>query len=129
MSGEDAIGSFVALHPLFESREAVAQLQRELAEQRAAELGVADRITWLGKVPHDDVGWVMSAGDVFVLPSYFEGLPMSVIEAMLTGLPVIASDIPGPREQVVDGETGLLVPARQADPLGQAMRRLAVSSP
>ncbi len=50
---------------------------------------------------------------------------MSVIEAMLTGLPVVATDIRGPREQVVDGETGLLVPPGQVAPLAAALARLA----
>jgi glycosyltransferase involved in cell wall biosynthesis len=50
---------------------------------------------------------------------------MSVIEAMLTGLPVVATDINGPREQVEPGVTGLLVPARQAAPLAAALARLA----
>lgn len=85
--------------------------------------GLGARLKRLGY--RDDVHAVLAASDIFVLPSYFEGLPMSVIEAMLTGLPVVASDIPGPREQVVDGETGLLVPARLAKPLGAALRRLA----
>ena len=60
-----------------------------------------------------DVARLLAAADVFCLPSHFEGLPMSVIEAMLTGLPVVATDIRGPREQVVGGETGLLVPVEQ----------------
>ena len=47
---------------------------------------------------------------------------MSVIEAMLTGLPVVATDISGPREQVVHGETGLLVPPGQVAPLAAALR-------
>ena len=50
---------------------------------------------------------------------------MSVIEAMLTGLPVVATRIRGPREQVVDGETGLLVPPMQVPALADALRRLA----
>ena len=50
---------------------------------------------------------------------------MSVIEAMLCGLPVVATDIRGPREQVVDGETGLLVPPATVAPLAEALRRLA----
>ena len=49
---------------------------------------------------------------------------MSVIEAMLTGLPVVATDIRGPREQVVAGMTGLIVPARSVAPLAEALRRL-----
>ena len=72
-----------------------------------------------------DVEAVLAAADIFTLPSYHEALPMSVIEAMLSGLPVVASDINGPREQVVDGATGLLVPARNAAPLAAALARLA----
>jgi len=72
-----------------------------------------------------DTERVLAASDVFCLPSHFEGLPMSVIEAMLTGLPVVATDIRGPREQVVEGETGLLVPPGAVDPLAGALARLA----
>ncbi len=72
-----------------------------------------------------DVPALLAASDVFVLPSHFEGLPMSVIEAMLCGLPVVATDIRGPREQVEDGATGLLVPPASVEPLAAALRRLA----
>jgi glycosyltransferase involved in cell wall biosynthesis len=72
-----------------------------------------------------DVADILAAADIFVLPSHFEGLPMSVIEAMLCGLPVVATDIHGPREQVVEGETGFLVPVRDPAALGQALGRLA----
>ena len=68
---------------------------------------------------------VLAAADIFALPSHFEGLPMSVIEAMLCGLPVVASRIRGPREQVVDGETGFLVPPNAAPLLAAALNRLA----
>src|SRR4051812_7445133 len=72
-----------------------------------------------------DVPRLLAAADVFALPSHFEGLPMSVIEAMLCGLPVVATDISGPREMVVDGETGLLVPPATVDPLTAALQDLA----
>jgi len=72
-----------------------------------------------------DVARLLAAADVFCLPSHFEGLPMSVIEAMLTGLPVVATDIRGPREQVVAGETGLLVPPETIAPLAEALSQLA----
>ena len=72
-----------------------------------------------------DVARLLAAADVFCLPSHFEGLPMSVIEAMLAGLPVVATDIRGPREQVVDGATGLLVPPAAVPPLAAALARLA----
>ncbi len=84
--------------------------------------GLEDRLRRLGY--RADVDAVLAAADVFVLPSHFEGLPMSVIEAMLTGLPVVATDIRGPREQVVDGVSGFLVPPGQAGPLAAALRRL-----
>ena len=73
----------------------------------------------------DDIASLLAAADIFVLPSHFEGLPMSVIEAMLSGLPVVASDISGPREQVLDGQTGLLVPPGRARPLAAALSSLA----
>ena len=71
-----------------------------------------------------DVPALLAAADIFTLPSHFEGLPMSVIEAMLTGLPVVATDIRGPREQVVDGVTGLLGPPGTVAPLAAALARL-----
>ncbi len=72
-----------------------------------------------------DVPRVLAAADVFCLPSHFEGLPMSAIEAMLTGLPVVSTDIRGPREMVVPGKTGMLVPPMQAAPLAEALTTLA----
>ena len=73
----------------------------------------------------EDVSAILAAADIFALPSHFEGLPMSVIEAMLTGLPVIATDISGPREQVLSNVTGLLVPPMRVPELAEALRRLA----
>jgi len=72
-----------------------------------------------------DIAALLAASDIFVLPSHFEGLPMSVIEAMLAGLPVVATDIRGPREQVIEGETGLLVPAGNSTMLAHALSSLA----
>ena len=71
-----------------------------------------------------DIASLLAAADIFVLPSHFEGLPMSVIEAMLTALPVVASDISGPREQVMHGQTGLLVPPGGVGPLAEALSLL-----
>ena len=87
----------------------------------ASSLG--DRLRRLGY--RTDVFAILAAADIFALPSYTEGLPMSVIEAMLSALPVVATNIRGPREQVVEGETGFLVPPRKVVPLAAALRRLA----
>jgi len=94
------------------------------AEARARELGIEGRITWLGKVPHDDVGWVMSAGDVFVLPSLSEGLPTVVCEAMACGLPVVATAVDGTPEIVDDPATGLLVQPKDPEGLAAALARV-----
>jgi glycosyltransferase involved in cell wall biosynthesis len=85
--------------------------------------GLGARLRRLGY--REDTAAVLAAADIFALPSHFEGLPMSVIEAMMTGLPVVATAIRGPREQVVDGETGFLVPPREVTPLAKALQRLA----
>ena len=80
--------------------------------------GLGERLRLLGY--RDDVPDLMAAADIFVLPSRFEGLPMSVIEAMLTGLPVVAANVRGPAEQVVPEVTGLLVPSGDSSALAAA---------
>jgi len=85
--------------------------------------GLGARLRLLGY--RADTAAILAASDIFALPSHFEGLPMSIIEAMLTGLPVVAANVSGPREQVVDGATGYLVPAGEVAPLADALRRLA----
>ncbi len=102
------------------------RLESDRGDDMAALLdtaGLGPRLKRLGY--RRDVAAILAAADIFVLPSYFEAMPMSVIEAMLTGLPVVASDIAGTREQVVPDETGLLVPVRQAAPLAAALGKLA----
>lgn len=88
-----------------------------------AEAMLGRRLVRLGY--RHDVARILAAADVFALPSHFEGLPMSIIEAMLTGLPVVATDVRGPREQVVPEATGVLVPPAEEAPLAAALARLA----
>ena len=88
---------------------------------------LSERIRFLGY--RDDVPELLRAADVFTLPSYREGMPRSIIEAMLTGLPVVATDIRGSREEVVEGETGFLVPARDVGALAAALDRLVADAP
>jgi glycosyltransferase involved in cell wall biosynthesis len=72
-----------------------------------------------------DVPSVLSAMDVFVLPSWREGVPRSAIEAAAMGKPLIVSDIPGCRQVVTDGLEGILVPPRDPEALASAILRLA----
>ena len=101
----------------------IGELRPEL-ERRAAELGVADRVRFVCKIPHDDVGWWMSAGDLFVLPSLSEGLPTVACEAMNCGRPVVATAVDGTPEIVRDGETGLLIRPGDPEGLAGAMARI-----
>jgi glycosyltransferase involved in cell wall biosynthesis len=79
-------------------------------------------ITYLGHVT--DMPALLSQVDVAVLPSYREGAPRSLIEAAAAGLPIITTDVPGCREVVQHKVNGLLVPAREVEPLVQAIRFL-----
>lgn len=71
----------------------------------------------------EDVRPALRACSVFVLPSYREGTPRSVLEAMSVGRAIVTTDAPGCRETVVDGENGFLVPPRNAKALYEAMLR------
>ena len=87
-------------------------------ETLASSLGLADRIHFLGA--RRDLGNILAAIDMFVMPSLWEGLPLSMVLAMGGGLPVVATRVAGIPEVVQDGETGLLVPP--ADPVRLARR-------
>jgi glycosyltransferase involved in cell wall biosynthesis len=95
---------------------------RPAMEQRARDLGVMDRCVFLGH--RSDVPALLAAADVFVLPSLFEGLPISILEAMAAERPVIATAVGGTDEAVVNGATGLLVPPRDPAALAAAISRL-----
>ncbi|MBC6440765.1 MAG: glycosyltransferase family 4 protein [Rhodospirillales bacterium] len=77
------------------------------------------RVHLLGE--REDVPDLLAAADLFTLPSRREGMPRSIIEAMMTGLPVVATDIRGSREEVVPGETGHLVPVGDIPALAAAL--------
>lgn len=99
------------------TREAVEALVR------ARKLGGV--VECLGSRPSQEVHRLLQSADVFVLPSLWEGMPVSVMEAMATGLPVVGTDVPGIRELVVDGDTGFLAPGRDPAALAERIERLA----
>ncbi len=102
--------------------ERLASDHGEDLEPFFAASGLGARLRRLGY--REDIPALLAAADIFALPSHFEGLPMSVIEAMLCALPVVATNVRGPREQVVDGETGFLVPPHESAGLAAALARL-----
>lgn len=87
--------------------------------------GVADRVTVTGRVP--SVAPYYGYADAYVSSSLNEGLPIVVLEAMAAGLPVVATDVPGNRDAVIDGETGVLVPPQNPDQLAEAMVRVVTT--
>jgi glycosyltransferase involved in cell wall biosynthesis len=93
-------------------------LERDL-RQLCDQSGFGGCVSCLGH--RTDVADLMTAADLFVLPSLFEGLPLVVLEAMTAGLPVIGTRVCGTTEAVVDGVTGRLVPPGDAPALAAAI--------
>ncbi|MFC2105527.1 glycosyltransferase family 4 protein [Candidatus Bipolaricaulota bacterium] len=91
----------------------------ELLRQRIDTLDLGDVIRFLGI--RNDLPRLLPAIDVLVLPSYREGMPRSILEAMASGKPVIATNIRGCREEVVDGQTGYLVPVGDVEALASVV--------
>lgn len=86
-------------------------------------MGLENNVTLTGV--RDDIPELLSLVDIFTLPTYtHEGLPRSILEAMAMELPVVATNIRGCREAVVDGKTGLIVPPQDSDSLAEALRKL-----
>jgi glycosyltransferase involved in cell wall biosynthesis len=96
-------------------------LHEEL-QKKAENLGVSDSIQFLGV--RNDVERLLLAADIFVQPSVWEGLSLALLEALMAGLPVIASRVEGVVDVVVDGESALLVPAKDPVALAEAIDKL-----
>lgn len=93
--------------------------QREALERHVAELGLTDSVRLLGD--RQDVPQLLAECDVFVLSSIAEGMPVTLLEAMATGLPVVATDVGGVATVVASGVTGTLVPAGDPPALASAL--------
>jgi colanic acid/amylovoran biosynthesis glycosyltransferase len=93
-------------------------------EELALELGVADRVRFVGAVGQDAIGDLYRSADVFCLPSLAEGLPVVLMEAMAFEVPVVSTRIMGIPELVDDGRSGLLVTPSRLDELTDALERL-----
>lgn len=95
--------------------------ERTRLESLARELGVESRVFLPGRVP--DVAAWLGRADVYVHPARWEGFGLAVLEAMVCGLPVVATDVSSLPELVVDGETGVLVRPDDAPALARAVER------
>ncbi|HET6942078.1 MAG TPA: glycosyltransferase family 4 protein [Sphingomicrobium sp.] len=95
-----------------------------LIRDEIAKEGMGDYVELTGELPPDEVRSKLEGSDVFCLTSFAEGLPISIMEAMAVGVPVIATSIAGIPELVVNGDTGLLVPPGNVDALAEALEKL-----
>jgi glycosyltransferase involved in cell wall biosynthesis len=116
--GLDVLLRAVRMLPARSVRVAVVGSGEQEGELRAlaAELGLGDAVSFLG-FRDDRLAWLRGF-DAFVLPSLLEGIPRCLMEAMAAGVPAVASDIPGCRDLVKSGETGLLFPLGDVRSLG-----------
>lgn len=91
-------------------------------QKRTLELGLKNNVHFLGN--RQDVPALLTASDLFILPSLWEGLPMALIEAMASGLPIIATQVSGTSQVMIHGETGLLATPGNSKELAHAMKEL-----
>jgi glycosyltransferase involved in cell wall biosynthesis len=95
----------------------------------ADQLGLGDRVRFLGRRSAGEIASLLSAADVLALPSLYEGLSHTVLEAMAHGVPSVASDRGGNPEVIEDGKSGILIPAGSPDALRRALARLRDDRP
>jgi len=96
--------------------------ERRPLEELCLRLGLEDRVRFLGH--RQDIPELLATCDLFVLPSLYEGLPVSVLEAMASGKPVVATQVGGTDEVVVHGSTGMLVAPMDVRDLAVAIRAI-----
>lgn len=93
-------------------------------ERLRDELGLADRVTFLGNVPHAQIPLYIRAADLFVLNSEYEGLSHTLLEVASLGTPIVCTGVCGNPEVVEDGVNGFLVPPKSPGPLAEAMGKV-----
>ena len=93
-------------------------------KKQVRRLGLDGRVEVVGMLPQDELARRMGMAEVFVLPTYSEGLPRVVLEAMAVGLPVIATAVAGIPEVIEDGVTGFLIPPGDEEALAERLRWL-----
>jgi colanic acid/amylovoran biosynthesis glycosyltransferase len=98
-------------------------------QDSATRLGLSDRVHFLGFLTEDEIVLELESSDLFVLPSFVEGIPVSAMEAMAVGVPVIATNIAGTSELIEDGRTGLLVRPSDPEALAEAVVRMIDDHP
>lgn len=97
--------------------------------RQAGELGIEKRVTFAGELLPGDVSRRLAEADIFCMASFAEGLPISIMEAMAVGIPVVTTSIGGIPELAINEVTGLTVPPGNSDALAAAIKRLIADEP
>jgi glycosyltransferase involved in cell wall biosynthesis len=98
--------------------------EREHLETLTDGLGIRECVEFAGRVPHEKVEDYMSQAEVFVLPSLSEGFPVTILEAMACGLPVVATRVGGVPDIIEDGTNGYLVDTMNQEQIAEALLKL-----
>lgn len=96
------------------------------SKELSRQLGIAESVSFIGRVPHEEMAQIYQQADAFVLPSFTEGMSLAVLEAMSSGLPIIATDIPANRE--VLGGAAIFVPPGNVSEFDNAIMKLVTDS-
>jgi glycosyltransferase involved in cell wall biosynthesis len=128
---DKGIGEFVKASRILARKDICFRIAGEIDDGNPAAIDRAQVDAWqqegvvelLGHV--EDMASALASSDIVVLPSYREGLPKSLIEAAACGKPIVTTDVPGCRDVVDDGQSGLIVPVRNAEALAGAIACLA----
>ncbi len=107
--------------------QAAAEIAR--LEAIAGEVGVADAVRFVGPVAHEALAGYYNAADVVVVPSFYESFGLVAVEAMASGVPVVASRVGGLPSTVADGRTGYLIPWRCPEPFAEKIELLLRNEP
>ena len=98
--------------------------ERQSLEELTKELDLEEDVTFVGKVPNEEVPQYMIASDVFVLPSLSEGFPNVILEAMACGLPIVVTKVRGLPEIIEEGKNGFLVEPRSPEQIAEKVLQL-----
>lgn len=103
--------------------------RREMLERMASDLGVADRVRFVGAIPHTDMQKYMNAADALLLPSSREGLANVMLESLACGTPVVATAVWGAPEVITAAAAGVLITERSGPALAAGIKRLFSARP
>jgi glycosyltransferase involved in cell wall biosynthesis len=122
----DAAAELIPEYPKLHFLLAGDGILREELVAHTNTLGIQNHVHFLGN--RKEIPELLAGSDYFVLPSLWEGLPLALIEAMASGLPIVATNVSGSKQVMIDGQTGLLVPPGDSHELALALRQL-ISQP